>query len=30
MVKAHAELDRAADFCDRPQPFPDDRQRVEK
>jgi MmeI, DNA-methyltransferase domain/MmeI, target recognition domain/MmeI, N-terminal domain/MmeI, C-terminal domain/MmeI, helicase spacer domain len=29
LVKAHAELDRAADLCYRPQPFGSDRQRVE-
>jgi MmeI, C-terminal domain len=28
-VKAHAELDRAVDLCYRPQPFDNDRQRVE-
>jgi hypothetical protein len=29
LVKAHAELDRAVDLCYRPQPFLNDRQRVE-
>lgn len=29
LVKAHAELDRAVDHCYRPQPFENDRQRVE-
>ncbi len=29
LVKAHAELDRAVDLCYRPQPFENDRQRVE-
>ncbi len=29
LVKAHAELDRAVDLCYRPQPFQNDRQRVE-
>ncbi len=29
LVKAHAELDRAVDRCYRPQPFDNDRQRVE-
>jgi len=29
LVKAHAELDRAVDLCYRPQPFDNDRQRVE-
>lgn len=29
LVKAHAELDRAVDICYRPQPFQNDRQRVE-
>jgi len=29
LVKAHADLDRAADLCYRPQPFENDRQRVE-
>lgn len=30
LVKAHAELDRAVDLCYRPQPFQNDRQRVEQ
>ena len=29
LVKAHAELDRAVDLCYRPQPFTNERQRVE-
>ena len=29
LVKAHANLDRAVDLCYRPQPFENDRQRVE-
>jgi restriction-modification enzyme MmeI-like protein len=29
LVKAHAQLDRAVDLCYRPQPFENDRQRVE-
>jgi hypothetical protein len=29
LVKAHAELDRAVDWCYRPQPFTSERQRVE-
>jgi hypothetical protein len=29
LAKAHAELDRAVDLCYRPQPFQNDRQRVE-
>jgi hypothetical protein len=29
LVKAHAELDRAVELCYRPQPFDNDRQRVE-
>ena len=29
LTKAHAELDRAVDLCYRPQPFQNDRQRVE-
>jgi hypothetical protein len=29
LVKAHAALDRAVDICYRPQPFQNDRQRVE-
>jgi len=29
LVKAHADLDRAVEFCYRPQPFENDRQRVE-
>jgi len=29
LVKAHTELDRAVDLCYRPQPFENDRQRVE-
>jgi hypothetical protein len=29
LVKAHTELDRAVDLCYRPQPFDNDRQRVE-
>ena len=29
LVKAHSELDRAVDLCYRPQPFQNDRQRVE-
>lgn len=29
LVKAHADLDRAVDLCYRPQPFDNDRQRVE-
>lgn len=29
LVKAHAALDRAVDLCYRPQPFENDRQRVE-
>jgi MmeI, C-terminal domain len=29
LVKAHATLDRAVDLCYRPQPFENDRQRVE-
>ncbi len=29
LVRAHAELDRAVDLCYRPQPFQNDRQRVE-
>jgi hypothetical protein len=29
LVKAHVEMDRAVDRCYRPQPFDDDRQRVE-
>ncbi len=29
LVKAHADLDRAVDLCYRPQPFENDRQRVE-
>lgn len=29
LVKAHTELDRAVDLCYRPQPFQNDRQRVE-
>ena len=29
LVKAHAALDRAVDLCHRPQPFDNDRQRVE-
>jgi hypothetical protein len=29
LVKAHAELDRAVELCYRPQPFQNDRQRVE-
>ena len=29
LVKAHADLDRAIDLCYRPQPFENDRQRVE-
>jgi len=29
LVKAHAKLDRAVDLCYRPQPFENDRQRVE-
>ena len=29
LVKAHAALDRAVDRCYRPQPFDNDRQRVE-
>jgi hypothetical protein len=29
LVKAHANLDRAVDLCYRPQPFQNDRQRVE-
>lgn len=29
LVKAHADLDRAVDHCYRPQPFENDRQRVE-
>jgi hypothetical protein len=29
LVKAHATLDRAVDLCYRPQPFQNDRQRVE-
>lgn len=29
LVKAHAELDRAVELCYRPQPFANDRQRVE-
>ncbi len=29
LVKAHASLDRAVDLCYRPQPFENDRQRVE-
>ena len=29
LVKAHAELDRAVELCYRPQPFENDRQRVE-
>jgi hypothetical protein len=29
LVKAHADLDRAVDLCYRPQPFQNDRQRVE-
>jgi hypothetical protein len=29
LVKAHAALDRAVDLCYRPQPFDNDRQRVE-
>jgi hypothetical protein len=29
LVKAHAELDRAADLCYRPQPFTSERQRVD-
>jgi hypothetical protein len=29
LVKAHAKLDRAVDLCYRPQPFQNDRQRVE-
>ena len=28
-AKAHAELDRAVDMCYRPEPFQNDRQRVE-
>jgi MmeI, DNA-methyltransferase domain/MmeI, target recognition domain/MmeI, C-terminal domain len=30
LVKAHADLDRAVDLCYRPQPFQNDRQRVEQ
>ncbi|MGB8661582.1 MAG: type IIL restriction-modification enzyme MmeI, partial [Candidatus Acidiferrum sp.] len=29
LVKAHSDLDRAVDLCYRPQPFQNDRQRVE-
>lgn len=29
LVKAHADLDRAVELCYRPQPFENDRQRVE-
>jgi hypothetical protein len=29
LVKAHAELDRAVDLCYRPQPFENDRLRIE-
>lgn len=29
LVKAHSDLDRAVDLCYRPQPFENDRQRVE-
>ena len=29
LLKAHQELDRAVDRCDRPEPFPSDRHRVE-
>jgi hypothetical protein len=29
LVKAHADLDRAVELCYRPQPFDNDRQRVE-
>ena len=29
LVKAHAKLDRVVDLCYRPQPFQNDRQRVE-
>jgi hypothetical protein len=29
LVKAHADLNRAVDLCYRPQPFDNDRQRVE-
>ena len=29
LVKAHAQLDRAVELCYRPQPFENDRQRVE-
>jgi hypothetical protein len=29
LVRAHSELDRAVDLCYRPQPFQNDRQRVE-
>jgi len=29
LIKAHTELDRAVDLCYRPQPFQNDRQRVE-
>jgi hypothetical protein len=29
LVEAHADLDRAVDLCYRPQPFQNDRQRVE-
>jgi hypothetical protein len=29
LVKAHAALDRAVELCYRPQPFDNDRQRVE-
>ena len=29
LAKAHADLDRAVDLCYRPQPFQNDRQRVE-
>jgi hypothetical protein len=29
LVKAHADLDRAVELCYRPQPFENDRQRVQ-
>lgn len=29
LVKAHADLDRAVELCYRPQPFENDRKRVE-
>ena len=29
LLKAHQQLDRAVDLCYRPEPFPNDRHRVE-